>query len=355
MIKDGSFRIHSNEYKKRRSTVFDLIDGSNETKQTKGLAYVLSVEPEFLVKLLKYEPVRQCINRSLYNSNIVFNDIINCTNYRVDAEMTSIDKSSKLRRDISIAFYNEARKLLVLIIEAKNISLSSVGDIEYQLNSYFDTTKFPYENEVPICGIALSKYRQIVRKKNIISITWNEILNIIEELIQKNKLGKVAEDYFGFITGVDKGMNYYEKEVLSLPAGKTAEIVNKYFIHAHPNKLSYNYKSSIFIAFRKSNGGRMDRLYQVKEKIILNPHNAMMLNEDLDDDIKYKARIMNYVNERKKGMGFEDEGTYVFYILNKTNYIDLKHEPRPENNNPGGRYYKLSELLSGREIVCVDN
>jgi hypothetical protein len=31
-----------------------------------------------------------------------------------------------------------------------------------------------------------------------------------------------------------------------------------------------------------------------------------------------------------------------------------KHEPKPERNNSGGWYYKISELLSGKKIVNVD-
>ncbi len=42
-----NFRLYSDDRKsKLRSTVFDLISGNKETKQTKGLAYAFSLHPD---------------------------------------------------------------------------------------------------------------------------------------------------------------------------------------------------------------------------------------------------------------------------------------------------------------------
>lgn len=171
--------------------------------------------------------------------------------------------------------------------------------------------------------------------------------------MNKDGCSNLIQEYFEFITGVDKDMNFYEKEILSVPAGKTWDIVEKFNVHAHPNKSPYNYKSSIYITFRKSNGGRMNRLYKIDEMFVLNPHDDTFIEEYFVNDVYYRDRVLNYIKDRKAGMGFNYEGSYRFYILNERDYIDLNHEPRPRQNNPGGRYYKLSELLSGKEIVST--
>ena len=75
-------------------------------------------------------------------------------------------------------------------------------------------------------------------------------------------------DYYSFLIGVSKEMNYYEKEVLSIPAGKSIDFVKKHLIYECPNTTLYNYKKSIFICFRESGGGQMDMLYKLDEIVI---------------------------------------------------------------------------------------
>lgn len=162
MLKNGTFRIYKNEYSKHHSTVFDLVDGIDETKQTKGLAYVLSREPMFLQKFIKKEEITVAIKKLIADYSIEYSDILNSDKYRVDAEMMSCDPKNQLRRDITISFYKEGKKILVLVIEAKNISLGSVNGVDEQLESYFDSTLFPFEENVPKLGITLTKYRQII-------------------------------------------------------------------------------------------------------------------------------------------------------------------------------------------------
>ena len=48
----GDFRLYKNEHSNSKSLIFDLINGDTETKQTKGLAYIFSINLECLIKFL---------------------------------------------------------------------------------------------------------------------------------------------------------------------------------------------------------------------------------------------------------------------------------------------------------------
>lgn len=98
----------------------------------------------------------------------------------------------------------------------------------------------------------------------------------------------------------------------------------------------------------------MKTLYGVDDVIILNPSNISQLESIKELDLKYIDRLLNYIEERKQGLGFRKAEEYRFYILSESNRITLTHCPKPPANNPGGWYYKLSEILSGKACIEVD-
>lgn len=130
MNEQRRFRVYQNENSSNYSTVFDLINGNDEVKQTKGLAYIFYYEPIVLKEFLKLKQVRKCIETALLNTRIAYNKILNCDYFRVDAEMMSVNKKNPIRRDITITFFEKGIKEFVLIIEAKNIKLNSINCIE---------------------------------------------------------------------------------------------------------------------------------------------------------------------------------------------------------------------------------
>lgn len=137
------------------------------------------------------------------------------------------------------------------------------------------------------------------------------------------------------------------KEVLSLPASKTQDIINKYLIHAHPHPR--NYKSSKFLALRK-NGGIMDTIYSVEAEVVLRPnHNSIEEKVKLfSSDIR--MRLLEYIQERKETFGFNEKEEYKFYVL-KVEYR-LNHQPRPvERILQSHTYYTLREMISGKAII----
>ena len=128
-----------------RSTFFDLIHGDTETKQTKGLSYLFSRYPrlnELLLKKVTYlttQKVPEFIKRI---------DFV-----QVDAEMLSVG-TKKIRRDITLSFFHGNIKKLVIIIEAKSLSVSvKQEDITKQLREYLVPINSPLDANVPMIGI----------------------------------------------------------------------------------------------------------------------------------------------------------------------------------------------------------
>ncbi|QFT87672.1 hypothetical protein FIU87_03320 [Bacillus sp. THAF10] len=349
-----SFRVYQTENSRFQSSLFDLMDGDRETKQTKGLAYLFKLSPEFLKNFLAIGKMSRKIRGGL--TSIQYQKYLACDYITVDAEMTS-SGMERVRRDITLTFYSKSKKVLVLILEAKNIKLERNKSLEEQMQRYVDPQCFPQDKEVPTLAAALTKYEQPFITETFLSLTWIEIIHILHKTLQQ-KLDPtkidLINDYYKFITGVDKGMKYYEREILSVSAAKTFQEITNHHIHACPNTTKYNYRDPIFITFRKK-GGEMDKLYKIEEIRIIPPGNLSVLNDISKSNLPYKERLLKYIEDRKKSHGFKSHDTYRFYILSEHNNIELSHRPRPEKNNAGGWYYTLSEMLKGEKVVVTDS
>lgn len=352
---ETTFRLYQSENSKYKSSFFDLIDGDRETKQTKGLAYLLNMSPELLDEFLTIDKIHSKITKVLTGSQYKLfkeSDFV-----KIDAEMIS-DGIEKIRRDITLTFYYKSLKVFILIIEAKNIKFINESNIEEQLQKYVDPKFFPNDKNVPKIAITLTRYKQSFLTNKFLSITWTDIIqalyNILRLKLESTK-SLLLKDYYNFITGVDKRMNYYEKEILSVPAGKTFEEINKHHIHACPNTPPYNYRDPLFIAFRQKGGGVMDKLYKIDDIFVLSPENTSVLKVIEETDLSYKERLLAYIADRKIGHGFKKNDMYRFYVLSEAEHISLHHHPHPQVNNSGGWYYTLTEMLSGRQTVYTDS
>ena len=350
---NSCFRLYQSGDSNIKSTFFDLIDGTNETKQTKGMAYILSNNQRFLQEILGLPQINEKI-RSILGKE--YNELLKCDYIQVDAEMISEGKL-KIRRDITMTFYNNRIKILVIIIEAKNVKLTDRSDIEKQMMGYLDKNNFPKDKNVPKFAVALTKYNKIFDyEKPFVSITWRDIVDILYRMLNDTHYTDYADiisDYYRFITGVDKNMRYFEKEVLSVPAGETYELIKKYNIHSCPNR--YKYKDSLYIAFREKDGGIMKKLYSIEDVFVINPKNTSQFEMLKELNFKYIDNLIKYIEERKKGFGFEKDEEYRFYILSNNDSINLPHCPRPHKNNTGNWYYKLAEILNGKVEIEVDS
>jgi hypothetical protein len=53
------FKLYTNGRSEYKSSIFDLVQGNKETKQTKLLAYILSQYEDFLFNFLNYDAVKR--------------------------------------------------------------------------------------------------------------------------------------------------------------------------------------------------------------------------------------------------------------------------------------------------------
>ncbi|GGJ32435.1 hypothetical protein [Paenibacillus hunanensis] len=146
----------------------------------------------------------------------------------------------------------------------------------------------------------------------------------------------------------------HEVEVLSVSAGDTILLTKKHFIHACPHhRRGYQYKPSTFITFRAAQGGEMEFIYKIKNIVVIDPFASNMdkVLEEVEPD--FSERIKSYHADRlitKIGFEYKNE-LYRFYDLDQNDIIELKHLPKPKNNNSGGWYYTVEQLVSGEKII----
>jgi hypothetical protein len=140
------------------------------------------------------------------------------------------------------------------------------------------------------------------------------------------------------------------KEVISIPAGQTQDIIKKYLVHAHPHPR--NYKDAQYMTFRKI-GGVMDTLYIVQCELVLKPE-----EQDIDNQIGYlsndvKDRLFGYIHERKHSFGFGEKEEYKFYILKVEQ--DLYHLPKSIEKLQSHTYYTFKEITSGKKEISRES
>lgn len=137
--------------------------------------------------------------------------------------------------------------------------------------------------------------------------------------------------------------------VLSIPAGGSFVLIDKYSIHAFPHPRSYDYAG--LVTFRKK-GGFMESLYHVENTVTVDFDSEKWSEEINYLDESIKVRIMDYIQERKSGIGF-NEREYMFWVLKMDK--KLVHEPRPIQNYNNHVYFNYDGLTSGQEIVAIDS
>lgn len=332
---------------KFESSFFEMIDGDRETKQTKSLAYVFRKCPYVLETFLK----QTAVSKGLKQIDFSLRQLKSCDLVTIDAEMISENKS-KLRRDITISFFEQMQMKLVILIEAKSIKVKHNSSIEEQLDQYIDPSFFPSDAGIPKLRVALTKHKHIfsTERSDCIALEWSELINLLYQCLNNNKKAPYAEllqEYLDFITGVDSGMKFYEHEVLSIPADASIDFIQTHLIHGTPNDRFHQYKPTIFITFRYD-GSQMDTLYKVEDMLVFNPKHPSLETLLSGLNKAYVPRLLGYIQQRKQEWKFSKDD-YRFYILSETEQIPLPHRPRKYQQNHC--YFDLSELLSGKKEV----
>jgi hypothetical protein len=130
-------------------------------------------------------------------------------------------------------------------------------------------------------------------------------------------------------------------DVISVPAGRTFDLIAAHSIHACPDAYRYA-RDARYMAFR-AKGGRIDALFPVARVFErINPRSGAGLEGVPKAD---RQRIQRYINERGK-FRHNDEApsaTYRFYMLARHERIELP-DPIEFPGQQGHRYHSFEDL-----------
>lgn len=318
-------------------SVFDLMSGKNEVKQTLGLAFLLSQDIKVLHSFLKLEEIKNVIGNLSFKK---YNKVI------IHTELISV---SKKRADIVIQLYKNNLPEIAIIIEAKTAIKNIKGrTVINQLETYLEPSEFKSLEKFKTYGCTLTKNDIVITHNRITALSWHRIFEFL------NKHKGLSQEYLKFITNIKGTMQFYEKEVLSIPAGNSSIYQYNYpYIYECPNEgIQFtSLKKPLFMTFRQVPGGVMEKLFGVDDIIIMNPHTdfeAFWNNKTYT--IEVKERIKNYCDRFWQGQHY-DNNEKQFYILSETNQIELLHKPRPEKNGVFRAYYRLSTILNQENTI----
>ncbi|WP_273851889.1 hypothetical protein [Guptibacillus spartinae] len=137
------------------------------------------------------------------------------------------------------------------------------------------------------------------------------------------------------------------QNVLTLPASGTCKIIYEHMIHAFPSH--YLYKETPYVAFRET-GGFIETIYTVRDRLVLMPPYHPTSADLTRFDSHTQERILSYIQDRKKGFGFEKPGQpYMFWILNLE--TPLPHRPKVTPNTPGHQYFSFEDFISEDRVI----
>ena len=338
-------QINDQEHSVGMMSAVDCIVGRKfdlETHQVKLFAVALSYEEEFFRAVLKVLKIPSCkdidFDKSMVMSEVVLND--GCD-----------------RPDIIIDCRNRigATRCLVLI-EAKRIENTSIikNSLKCQIERYRKSLSSDTKN-VEIITIALVQSFCALKGTRI--LLWSDVVKIADFVYGKLKSDKgdsvrlrlFREFREKFISGGNR-MKWFEEEVVSIPAGNTAQGVEKYGVYACGTDAKHTYRPFLFVTFRPS-GGDMKVLYKVEGKYRLNPNVADIKLLDIDNG--HKDRIIHFLNDKEAShYDYGKDGKDVmFYVLDQDHSIDLQQSPAHSfKQSPRGCvYYFLADILDPRK------
>lgn len=338
-------------YNKMNCSFFDLI-GHKEPDQTKSLGYLLAKSEtamEAFLSLLCEKNDRKTVRQ-----------LCMCK-WIVDCEERN-DK--KKRADIIVRFYHNYAPKRAILIEAKSAadySNTNTANAASQIDRYKDLLKEFVKNTwlITLTNVinAGEDYKGI--KKGIKQITWSIV---IDALYKRKSKDELISDFINYFNSIQGTMNFYDKEVMSIPYGATGPAViasNLYectFKKTGAFAVRANSKP-LYITFREGGNqqGRMTKLFKVQDIIVLDFDDTKTIDE-IDKKQKYpdfQKRIGLYKANLKKDI---DPGDKFVFILDADNSFDL---PKPvvfdkrfgNNGNPEPHVFlSLKDMLAGTEI-----
>lgn len=328
------------------NSLFELI-GKKEPDQTKALGYVLARSQLALrYFLLLIVPTKTIVKKLLKD------------NYLVDCElMFKTDEGTFKRADIVIRFPNYKYAILV---EAKSLNTKTSSVIaRTQGIGYVNLTNGNYTIQV-VSLTSIIEYGNNIA--NVVQVKWHDIVNMFDKLINEHKNDDLwlEKDFFNYLLNINKLMNYYDVEVMSIPAKKTYAAIAEHGIYECPAKKSMKnrcVRKPLYVAFR-GDKGVVDKLYKLEE-IITMPLEGEYFDAALESlDKTVKTRIRNYIKKCQPTNPSEQK--WVF-ILDLNHCVNLPYKVKPKRDNSNTEVNRsLSEYFAqptkgknGEKIVIL--
>lgn len=339
-------------YDKVNCSFFDLIDGELEPRQTMALGYLLSQSGPALKAFL-------------FISGIKIGKYDRCV---VDCEAQKKSPGNNDRIDILLRFYSNYVPVGAVIIEAKSVSVTTSAYVAggqglSYASGFHQLSGFP-SNLISVVTLTRTAAKD-KSTQGFISITWSQLISEFFDLISpKTDPSHIIEYFVNYIINVKGSMNYYEKEILAIPAGKTFDAIMASGIYECPASGKYMHKKSLYLAFKAPRGGDMDKLYKLEDIYLLNindPSAVTAIDHALpgfSNRIDLYKRL--YENNGKNPYPVNENEVKQVYVLDTKNPIVLPVTVRPMENNATSAYYELQEFIgqpnsSLRKIVVQKN
>lgn len=337
-------------YNKVNCSLFDLI-GHDEPAQTKCLGYLLAKSSKAMEAFLEL----------LYPNNpkvkklLKYKWVVNC-----ELRQPTVGAKS-VRADFIIRFYNGFNPELAIIIEAKSAtsfssaSMSAIHQVMHYRKMFTFLNAFSNIELVTLTNFISYSHSN----GNVIQIRWNDVISELYIKSQKEELITEFINYYNKIMGT---MNFYDAEVLSIPAGRTGSLIDKCYIYECPaqDKGQYAIRAKsrpLYLTFRQggNNCGRMKKLYKIKDIIVLDFNDTLMI-DDIDKSGKYK----NF-KKRINCYGLKPNGLKYVFVLDDDLSFDLpypvEYDPSVgiNGNKQGHDFLRLKDMLAkppkGQKVV----
>lgn len=305
-------------YNKVNCSFFDLI-GHKEPDQTKSLGYLLAKSKTAMEAFLSLICDKKAVKQSVKQL---------CSyKWIVDCEELNDEKK---RADIIVRFYDEYTPKQAFLIEAKSASI------------YSNTKSKSARNQIDRYKGLLKEFGKktlLITLTNVINagedykgikqITWSRV---IDTFYKRKSIDVLISDFINYFNSIQGTMNFFDKEVMSIPYGQSEAAVKDSNLYECPvaEKGPYATRANskpLYITFREGDNqqGKMTKLFKVQDIIVLNFYDDETIDA-IDESNKYanfKERIEKYKSKLRKPIDNEDK--FVF-ILDEEMSFDL---PKP--------------------------
>lgn len=307
------------------STIFDLIGGDLEPKQTTALGYLFNKSRSALNAFLK-----------LIGVKVTFDKCI------VDCEAQCKEKDNNGRIDILLRLYQDEHPVKAIIIEAKSVKAkTSEVAANNQVQKYVSFPQLKgFSNKETVT--LTQDVKTLVEGST--SITW---LDLVNELSNVQGKEPIIKDFINYILNIKGNMKHYEEEIVSIPAGNSYETVVSSGIYECPVEYKRNPQNPLFITFREKGGGAMKTLYKLLDVLELDLDDEASIEKVDEASIEKVGKQLNLKSrlDRYKSFGTPTKGVKRVYVLDIDDAITLPIPVTPMENNTPIINYKISDFI----------